>query len=99
MYGLAYECLTCLDFDFCYKCYGTRHLIHADHPFRASETEYEKVEEDEKKGSEESDDTDDDSDDSGDEDETGRIEETPVVNGVVENGVEEESDKDTEDEG
>jgi hypothetical protein len=98
MYGLAYECLTCLNIDFCYKCYRTRHLIHADHPFKASETEYEKVEE-ERKGSEESDDSDDDSDDSEGDDETGKIEETPVVNGVVENGVEKESDVDTEDEG
>jgi len=55
--------------------------------------------EEERKGSEESDDSDDDSDDSEGDDETGKIEETPMVNGVVENGVEKESDEDTEEEG
>ncbi|KAE9371781.1 ankyrin [Stipitochalara longipes BDJ] len=105
MYGLVYECTICLDFDFCFKCYGTRHLIHADHIFKVSETEWLEIPVDEKK-SDEDDDTDDDTDDSDGDDDTKKIE----VNGepekekendtVVENGTgEEEEDSDTEDEG
>jgi hypothetical protein len=41
--GITYECETCLDFAFCYKCYLSRHLIHPDHPFKIIGLEYEPV--------------------------------------------------------
>ncbi|RYO88272.1 hypothetical protein DL766_003716 [Monosporascus sp. MC13-8B] len=27
-YGFTYSCKTCIDFDFCYKCYNSKHRIH-----------------------------------------------------------------------
>jgi len=105
MYGLAYECTTCLDFDFCFKCYGTRHLIHADHVFKVSEREWWELEVDEKKSDDE-DDSDDDTDDSDGDDDTkeievnGGLEEKRQTDAEVENGIaQEEEDSDTEDEG
>jgi ankyrin repeat protein len=41
--GIRYKCETCLDFDFCYKCYLSRHLMHPDHSFKTIGPEYEPV--------------------------------------------------------
>jgi hypothetical protein len=81
MYGICYECKTCLDFDFCYKCYLSRRLTHPDHPFKTIGPEYEPVNEEapaEEEGNEsedgDDDDDDDDTDDNGegDEDDDGK---------------------------
>lgn len=68
MYGIIYECETCFNLWFCYKCYLSRHLIHPDHSFKTVGQEYEPVaivlaEEKEDDGDDDNDDTDDDTDD------------------------------------
>ena len=76
MYGINYNCETCLDFDLCYKCYRSRHLIHLDHPFKMIEPEYEPVvekalaEEGDEYRDDDDDDEDIDSDDTDDDDES-----------------------------
>ena len=72
MCGINYECETCLNFGFCYKCYLSRHLIHPNHPFKAIGSEYEPVvdealgEESDKSDGDDSDTDDDDDDDDDD---------------------------------
>jgi hypothetical protein len=41
--GIVYECETCHNLLFCYKCYPSRHLIHPDHSFKTVGPEYEPV--------------------------------------------------------
>ena len=43
MRGIVYECETCHNLLFCYKCYPYRHLIHPDHSFKTVGPEYEPV--------------------------------------------------------
>ncbi|KAK0654316.1 ankyrin-3 [Cercophora samala] len=68
--GPAYNCKTCDDFDFCFKCYPSRHLIHAvTHEFQKEGPEFEDqpdvTEEEEGTGvvTDSSDSSDDDTDD------------------------------------
>ncbi|KAK0622183.1 Delta-latroinsectotoxin-Lt1a [Lasiodiplodia hormozganensis] len=68
--GVRYRCKDCWDFDFCYKCYARRDVLHPDHEWEIMGQEFEDdpVSEPEaaEEDSESDDDTDCDSDDSDD---------------------------------
>lgn len=64
MLGNRYKCHDCLDFDFCYKCYKSRLVIHKkDHTFDITGPEFEVVETEKESTEDDDDDTDDDTDD------------------------------------
>ena len=40
IYGIRWNCLSCDDFDFCFRCYMSRDAIHPDHTFEAIGSEF-----------------------------------------------------------
>lgn len=88
MYGTGYHCETCLNFDLCYKCYNSRHLIHPDHPtFKAVGDEFLPEDSPESAaGADEHTDDDDDSDSDAESDSQVSSEDDRKEDGEKENG-------------
>jgi hypothetical protein len=40
IYGIRWNCLSCDDFDFCFRCYMSRDAIHPEHTFEAIGPEF-----------------------------------------------------------